>query len=297
MTFSNMARILFFYTIFDRHMSKDTSRFWDKFSTWKEAEEAWTIKQKKALETHPIRKLQSLPAMCPIVDDTRKYMKGKGLVWVLKQDKHFVLTRHILRHPFRHLYRYVRSLLSKNSYSREGALYHYGIQTSDQFVEALREGDSLLVLGFAYCHKPFECPSGRFSAQCLASNEHPVCAQCFIGTCINASPVARTEVLIVPTVNYIGRKLFEIEKQYPEKRLLFLMTACELMLEMFGDWANMIGVQGIGVRLEGRVCNTFRSFQLSEQGVKPGMTVVLPKDERIMLSLLEKWREIVKAPL
>ena len=67
------------------------------------------------------------------------------------------------------------------------------------------------------------------------------------------------------------------------KKIIFLITACEMTLEMFGDWGNMTGIQGIGVRLDGRICNTMKAFELSEQGIKPGLTVVLGETQKKML--------------
>ena len=63
-----------------------------------------------------------------------------------------------------------------------------------------------------------------------------------------------------------------------------------MTLEMFGDLGNMVGIQGIGVRLDGRICNTMRAFELSEQGIKPGLTVVLDGAQEKILQLIKKRR-------
>lgn len=60
-----------------------------------------------------------------------------------------------------------------------------------------------------------------------------------------------------------------------------------MTLEMFGDWGNMVNIQGIGVRLDGRICNTMRAFELSEKGIKPGLTVVLKESEDKILNLIK----------
>ena len=75
------------------------------------------------------------------------------------------------------------------------------------------------------------------------------------------------------------------------KKILFIITACEMTLEMFGDWGNMVEIQGIGVRLDGRICNTMKAFELSEEGIKPGLTVVLPHTQRRILNLLQSLRK------
>ena len=43
----------------------------------------------------------------------------------------------------------------------------------------------------------------------------------------------------------------------------------------------MVKIKGVGVRLDGRICNTMQAFALSERGIKPGLTVVLPETQKI----------------
>ena len=40
---------------------------------------------------------------------------------------------------------------------------------------------------------------------------------------------------MIPTVHYIGDKIFELVHAHPKSQVLFLITACEMTLEMFGD--------------------------------------------------------------
>jgi hypothetical protein len=88
------------------------------------------------------------------------------------------------------------------------------------------------------------------------------------------------------TSDYIGEKMFEVVEKNRGKQVVFLISACELTLEMFGDWGNMLGAKGIGVRLDGRICNTMKAFELSEVGIKPGLTTILPKTQERILSVL-----------
>lgn len=92
---------------------------------------------------------------------------------------------------------------------------------------------------------------------------------------------------MIPTVHYIGEKMLELRHEYPNREILFVITACELTLEMFGDWGNMIGIKGIGVRLDGQICNTMRAFEASEVGIKPGLAVVLNDTQDRILKLIE----------
>lgn len=273
-------------------MTSKNNSFWNHFSTWHEAEQAWDNKKQQSAQAYPIRSLNSFPSKVEIDKKTNKQMWLKGLLWLIKQDKNFVLMRRVARRPILHTFRYIHSLLSKNIFIRDGNLYLYGVKKEAEYRTALQDTNTLFILGFAYCHKPFECPEKRFSSNCIASFEHPVCCQCFIGKCINTLPSEKTIVSIVPTVNAIGEKIFELQDAYPTKQLLFLITACEMMLKMFGSWADMIGIKGIGVRLSGRVCNTFDAFKLSERGIKPQLTTVDIETQNQVLSLLKLWRSI-----
>ncbi|KAM9955011.1 hypothetical protein ACTFIW_000841 [Dictyostelium discoideum] len=129
---------------------------------------------------------------------------------------------------------------------------------------------AVLSVGFSYCH---ECPSGRFNDACIRDPENPVCQQCFIGKSLHPLPDANTFPVIIPTIHYIAKKEFEERAKAKGKNVLFLIIACEMTLKMFGDWGNMAGIHGIGVRLDGRICNTKRAFELSERGIKPGLTI------------------------
>ena len=113
---------------------------------------------------------------------------------------------------------------------------------------------------------------------------------------MNALPPGDIRTLFIPTIHYIGEKMFQLTEENPAKQIVFLITACEMTLEMFGDWGNMVGARGIGVRLDGRICNTMKAFELSERGVKPGLTVVLPETQKQILSLVRNlWETDEKA--
>jgi hypothetical protein len=149
------------------------------------------------------------------------------------------------------------------------------------------------VVGFSYCHKPLECPSGRFTDQCIHDETHPVCGQCFIGKAVHALPTEQTKVFFIPTVHYIGEQFFKLLETYRADEIVFLITACELTLEMFGDWGNMLNIRGLGVRLDGRICNTMKAFELSEVGIKPGLTIVRDETQAKILELIRLLREKV----
>lgn len=240
-------------------------------------------KEKFLQKTFPLKILKKLPNMEGITKRTARFLRFKSLVYLLRHDHPKIFLRHFLKHPFRYALGLGRSYLSRGK--REGDFFLCNIPSVDAFANKLVNKDHLFVLGFSYCHKPFECPSGRFNDRCDFEEDHPVCGQCFIGKCRALAKNAR--LLLIPTVHYIGEKMMEMVHEHPKKKVLFLITACEMSLRMFHDWGVMLGIEGLGVRLDGRICNTMRAFVLSEQGIKPGLTVVLPETQEKILELLK----------
>lgn len=269
-------------------------KLWEAHPTWDAAEHTWDVNAKEAEKTHPVKSLKTLPQMPGITPDTSRFLKWKALKWMVHYDHEWKIFRHILRHPFKYTLRLLRSYLKGKTYTRDKDFYLYGIKTADELSTRLSNDNSLLVVGFSYCHKPFECPSGRFTPECIHDLENPVCRQCFIGKVMHALPTRRTLPLIIPTIHYIGDQIFKTVHANPDKEVLFLITACEMTLEMFGDWGNMAGIKGIGVRLDGRICNTMKAFELSETGIKPGLTVVVDETQKRILKIIKEYRSNVK---
>lgn len=267
-------------------------KMWRPDISWEESETAWDKSAQEAAKTHPIKRLSTLPSMPGITPETAKNLKWKSLKWMLTKDHKGEVRKGFLKNPFKYFWKYLKSLGKKQSYKREGDFFLYNMEDMKEFTELMRNPDSLLVIGFSYCHKPFECPSGRFTPDCIHDLENPVCRQCFIGKVRHALPEKRTIPLTIPTVHYIGGKIFEIIEKNPGKQILFIITACEMTLEMFGDWGNMVNIRGVGVRLDGRICNTMKAFELSENGIKPGLTVVLDKTQKDILDLIRTWKAV-----
>ncbi len=231
-----------------------------------------------------------MPSIPGITPETAKHLKWKSLTYLIRHDKDKILPKNFFKHPLRYGFNILKSFLKKKSYTRDGDFFFYGLNNLEDFKKAAFAKDTLLVVGFSYCHKPFECPSGRFTADCIHDADNPVCRQCFIGKTVHALPDKSVIPLFIPTIHYIGEKIFEIIHAHPDKKIVFLITACEMTLEMFGDWGNMVEIQGIGVRLDGRICNTMAAFELSERGIKPGLTVVRPETQETILDLLRDYR-------
>lgn len=265
-------------------------KLWQQHPSWEEAEKAWDQGAAEAAKQVPLKGLKHLPSMVGITPETAKGLKWKSMKWMIQQDHDRKILKGFLRHPFKYGWALLKSLLKEKPFVRDGDFFLYGIQDIEEFGQRLKQPESIVVMGFSYCHKPFECPTGRFSDKCQHDLNNPVCRQCFIGKAVHALPAERTEILIIPTIHYVGGKIFELIEKYPGKRLLFMITACEMTLQMFGDWGNMVGLQGIGIRLEGRICNTMNAFVLSEKGIKPGLTVLAEATQQKLLSLIKKMR-------
>ncbi|MBS0622474.1 MAG: hypothetical protein JSR80_05915 [Verrucomicrobia bacterium] len=249
----------------------------------------WDNRAKEAAKKRPLKELKTLPNMVGITPSTARHLKWKSLKYMVLHDKGWKVTRQILRHPLRYGWSLLRSLLRKKAYEkREGDFYFYNVSSLEDFEQALEHKKTLLVIGFSYCHKPLECPSGRFTPECIADSENLVCQQCFIGKVKHLIPQERLICLIIPTIHYIGEKILEIVHAHPYEQVCFLITTCELAMEMFGDYGKMANLKGLGVRLDGRICNTLEAFVLSEEGIKPGLTVVLPETQERILAILRK---------
>lgn len=260
-------------------------RFFDQFRSWEEAEAAWDSRARALAAEFPLRGIRHWRTLPGIRAATRKNLRLKALYYLLRHDRNRVL-RYFWRKPFLHFRNLLNSYRNGSPYRRDGDFFLYGFASLETFQARLAAEDSFLLLGFSYCHKPFECPCGRFSEGCISDLANPVCGQCFIGKCVHALPLGRSRPVFIPTVHYIAEQTVRAMDAHPEKEILFLITACELTLEMFGDWGNAIGVRGIGVRLDGQICNTMKAFEASENGVKPGMAVVLPPTQLRFLELL-----------
>lgn len=273
-------------------MSSRQEKFWDKFSSWSDAENAWEEQAALAATRCILKVPPKTPCVPAIMPEDARWLRWKALSWVIHKDARWRLVRSLLRHPFKYGKNYLHSLLSRQRYARDGDFLFFGCNNIEAVHALMKSDDVVFVVGFSYCMKPHECPSSRFSSDCLCDLTNDVCRQCFIGKCRHALPSQKTIPLVILTINDIGKHMLSVIDAFPKARVVFLITACEMALEMFGDFGNMVGIQGVGVRLSGRFCNTMKAFELSEEGVKPGLTFPAPKTKRRILDLLRYWREL-----
>lgn len=260
-------------------------KLFDSDIPWELSEKLWDAGAEIAATQKPLKKLKTLPNIPGITTETKRFLKWKSFKYLLFHKEGKTIINYILKHPFKYTTRYFLSLFRKKSYIRKQDLFFYGIRSIEEFKKKCSAPNALVVFGFSYCQKPHECPEGRFTKGCISDPAHPVCRQCDIGKVIHALP-EKAIPIIIPTVHDIGIELFARTQQNPHKKIVFVITACEMTLEMFGDFGNMIDVKGIGVRLDGRICNTMQAFKLSEEGIKPGLTVVTSHTQKQILDLV-----------
>jgi hypothetical protein len=277
-------------------MNQKKTFFWDQHSCWEEAEKTWDEQACKCKEEMPLKSLKSLPNMMGITPETKLNLKRKSLSYLVKHDKDKKILKGFLKRPISYTFNYLSSSLKSQSFTKEGDFYYYGIKNEKELLETSLKEENLFVLGFSYCHKPFECPSGRFTDSCIRDPKNSTCRQCFIGKAANATD-HETHVILITTIHHIGEKFFELIEKYPKKQITFIITACELTLNMFGSLGDMVKSKGIGIRLDGRICNTMQAFELSEKGIKPGLTVVLEDTQKKILEFLKERRNSVPSLL
>ncbi len=257
--------------------------------SWDEAETAWDRRAEGLGEKTPLITFKKNPNLPGIRKKTRKNLNFKTLRYMHDHDESGVLRKYFWRYPLKHGVNLLRKLTSKQAYVRDGDFFFYGLKDTAELCREFENPRTLLVVGFSYCHKPFECPAGRFTDACYRDQDSEVCAQCFIGKSMHFLPRERIVPLFSTTVHYLGEQMVKLRETRPDYDLLFLITACELTLVMFGVIGASVGFRGIGVRLDGQICNTMRAFEASEEGIKPGLAIVT---EPTQARMMEVYRQI-----
>ncbi|WP_213358183.1 hypothetical protein [Chlamydiifrater phoenicopteri] len=222
-------------------------------------------------EEHLDKKFVHRPKVPFITESTKKGLRWKtvGYLLSLKQGRR-MLYRMALQ-P-RALLRLMWALFTpRRNVFRKGNLFFYNCSSVEEIIQEAKKDDTLLVVGFSYCQKAKMCPFGRFNDICSYDPTNPACQVCSIGGVLSRRS-SKYKAIIIPTFMYIAEYFYHIRKENPGKKLRFIITACELSLEMFGEYVDVWDLKGVGVRLVGRICNTMKAFRLAEDGIKPGVT-------------------------
>ncbi|ACZ32611.1 conserved hypothetical protein [Chlamydia pneumoniae LPCoLN] len=222
-----------------------------------------------------------------ITKATRRGLRMKTLAYLASLKAARQLAYDFLKDPGS-LARLAKALIAPKEALQEGNLFFYGCSNIEDILEEMRRPHRILLLGFSYCQKPKACPEGRFNDACRYDPSHPTCASCSIGTMMRLN-ARRYTTVIIPTFIDIAKHLHTLKKRYPGYQILFAVTACELSLKMFGDYASVMNLKGVGIRLTGRICNTFKAFKLAERGVKPGVTILEEDGFEVLARILTEY--------
>ncbi|MBN1914444.1 MAG: DUF116 domain-containing protein [Parachlamydiales bacterium] len=196
------------------------------------------------------------------------FSRLRALWYLSRQDKQHILLSYFLKHPFKHGKNLLLSLIKKNPYRNKGDPYYFGLRDDQDWTFTKNSNNTHLLVGFPYCMRPLDCPAKRFSSQCLCRSSFP-CNTCLIK---HSRQNSNAEILIIPTLYEIAKKIVLFRKQYPHKELLFLIISCPMTIHFCADLANMIELKGVALPLEGDLCKNFLTFLSAEKGIKKKQT-------------------------
>ncbi len=145
----------------------DPVKFWQGYDSWSQAEQAWDARAAELAGQLPLKTFRKNPNLPGIRPNTRRFLAWKSLSYLHRHDHSGKLRRYFWRHPLRHGVGLLKNLLRGRAYGRDGDFFLYGITDVADFVRRLEQPNAVLVVGFSYCHKPFECPEGRFTDRCI----------------------------------------------------------------------------------------------------------------------------------
>lgn len=219
----------------------------------------------------------------PLYKPRKFFLKFRCLFYLTKQDK-CILLKYFFNKFFFHAYNLLRSFFNKTPFKKIDNYYLFNLSSLEDFKKEIISDNSLLVIGFSYCQKPIQCPKGRFSNKCDFDSQNSTCRQCFIGKCKN---LLKNEIfLLIPTAKHLGIQIIDIINKNKNKNFFFVITSCFFSIEMFSNLAHMLKIKVIALELFGKVCLTYNSFLLAEQGKKTDLTYLNSKNEKILLNLL-----------
>jgi hypothetical protein len=215
------------------------------------------------------------------------HLRWHGFIYSLKHWRKILDFKTLsLFHLLKYLYCYLQSIIRKKPYkTKDSNFYYYGIKN---ITEWLNHKSSLLVVGFSYCQKPHDCPSNRFSTNCCNDTKNPICRECFISRCHEAlSNKKNTTTFCITTAYSLGKKLTQLLHRHKSEEIIFIITACDMSLQMFGDMAHMLSLKGIGARIEYSACSNITAFNIAEKGKKNKTTDLSDSTKKKMLDILQ----------
>jgi len=149
------------------------------------------------------------------------------------KDHNEEILKGFLKHPLKYG-GFSQISLAPKSYNEKEIFFLYGVDSLTQFEELLKNRKALLILGFSYCTSPLNVIRALTPDLCALTLNILFVSSALFGKIVQAATPKQTIPLFIPTIHYIGGKIFENVHQNPGKPIVFMITACELTLEMFG---------------------------------------------------------------
>lgn len=182
----------------------------------------------------------------------------------------------VLRHPLatlRGLLRY-RRLVAKGLLG--GAVNFIGSGGDDEiFCEPTN-----LAIAPGYCQKPFNCPAGRFSPECLLPQPCP--EPCSLKSLIGSGLRLGARVYVMTSALRIGRDLLlpALEKRGPRRILAFV---CPYSLHPFALACLICGLEGTILTFAEGACADYEAWLLADKGLKSEQTTISPEGEKFLI--------------
>lgn len=263
-------------------------KFWENFSSFELANQAWDKKQALLENKKPLKKVLFDPR---IKISFSNFTRIKSLLYLLQKDKKLKLIKFFIKKPLFYLHNLLKSYFSKAPYIVEDNVFLFNLSNFKELKKITDNKDNLFIFGLSYCQKPIECPKKRFSSECIHDYENDICAQCFIGKCSNA--INNNDIiLVIPDIYFFSETIIELINKNPEKQIIFVISACELSIKMYSDLANMLKIKGLGLKLSSRVCTNFKSFTYAEKGQKNSVTDLNLCNKELMIEIMKIRSEI-----
>ncbi|NGX62827.1 MAG: hypothetical protein KR126chlam6_00229 [Candidatus Anoxychlamydiales bacterium] len=263
----------------------------EKFSSLRKITELKDKKSRKSDKLSDLKKKNSINANIKPIKKVTRFFRFKSLVYLLKQDKKLILWNFFLKRPFFHSFKLIKSYLKKAPYIQKEDLFFFNINSFNDLTKKAKDKNSIFVFGYSYCMKPKDCPSKRFTKDCIHDKDNEICQKCEIFHQISKIP-ANDILLIIPDAYYIGIKLAEIIEKNPKKEIIYIIITCNMCINMFSDLSNMLNIKGLSIELSGRVCRNYKSFLFAEKGIKSGITNLYNNTDEKILDILKIREDI-----
>ena len=250
-------------------------QFWEKFSSLKEAFDYLDENIDSTGKNLPTININS-------IEKHNFIFKLKSTIYLLKQDRFFFKT--LIKKPLFYIYKILRSFLKSKSYIENNNIFLFNLKNLKSIDKYIQDKSYQIIWGFSYCQKPVNCPKKRFSSECIYDVNNPVCKNCYICKCANLIH-KDDKFLVIPDVKYIGKELIKIHND--NKKICFVISSCDLSIKMNSDFANMLNIKGMGIKLSGRTCVNFKSFLYAEKGIKSAMTDLTSDLKKVLTDLIK----------